>query len=179
MSRYTGVAIALHWLLAVLVLGQLALGWWMIGLPDRPKGLQAPWFNLHKSVGLTIAALMLLRLGWRMRHPAPPLPQSIPRWQRLAARVNHGLLYACLLLLPLTGYLGSSFSGYPIKYFGITLPDWGWAAPPLKQFFSTAHVAAVWLLMALVALHVAAALAHLLVNRDGVFGRIWPGTRWG
>lgn len=173
-TRYTRTAIALHWILAALVLGQLALGWWMIGLPERPPGLQAGWFNLHKSMGLTIALLMLARLWWRARHPAPPLPQSIPRWQALAARVNHRLLYACLLLLPLSGYLGSSFSGYPIKYFGITLPSWGWASPALKEFFSTLHFATVLLLMALIALHVAAALKHLLVNRDGVFARMWP-----
>lgn len=172
--RYTRTAVVLHWLVAALVFGQLALGWWMIGLPERPPGLQAGWFNLHKSIGLTIALLMLARLWWRARHPAPPLPESIPRWQALAARVNHRLLYACLLLLPLSGYLGSSFSGYPIKYFGIPLPSWGWASPALKEFFSEVHFVTVCVLFALIMLHVAAALKHLLVNRDGVFARMWP-----
>lgn len=172
--RYDGVAIAFHWGVAVLVAAQLALGWWMIGLPDLPRGIQAPWFNLHKSIGLTIGLLMLARLWWRQRHRPPPLPGSLPRWQAIAARANHAALYACLLLMPLSGYLGSVFSGYPIRYFGIVLPQWGWASPALKQFFSAVHFGTVCLLMALIALHVAAALKHLLVNRDGVVARMWP-----
>lgn len=172
--RYGGPAIALHWLVAALVLGQLALGWWMIEIPKSPPGLRAGWFNVHKSIGLTIGLLMLARLWWRLRHPAPSLPATLPRWQVLAARANHALLYACLLAMPLSGYLGSVFSGYPILYFGVRLPQWGWASPPLKDFFSAVHFAAVYLLMLLVTLHVAAALKHLLVDRDGVFGRMLP-----
>lgn len=79
-----------------------------------------------------------------------------------------------LLALPLTGYLGSSFTRYPIKYFGYTLPHWGWEAPVLKDLMSVIHLSCVWALMALVTLHVAAALKHLLVERDGMFQRIWP-----
>lgn len=173
-ARYSGTAIALHWLVGVLVLGQLALGWWMLELPKSPPGLRAGWFNAHKSIGLTIGLLMLARLWWRARHPAPALPASLPRWQALAARANHWMLYACLLLMPLTGYLGSVFSGYPIRYFGVVLPQWGWASPALKELFSGVHYATVWVLMALIGLHVAAALKHLLVNRDGVFARMWP-----
>ena len=75
-SRYNGVAIALHWIVAALVFAQLTLGWWMIEIPNEPPGQQAPWFNLHKSVGLTIGMLVLVRLGWRMKHPAPALPRA-------------------------------------------------------------------------------------------------------
>jgi cytochrome b561 len=175
-ARYTGTAVALHWLVAALVFGQLALGWWMVDLPKSPPGLRAGWFNFHKSIGLTIGLLMLARLWWRARHRPPALPESLPRWQVLAARANHALLYACLLLMPLSGYLGSVFSGYPIKYFGIVLPQWGWASPALKELFSALHFATVCVLMALIALHVAAALKHLLINRDGVFARMWPRT---
>jgi YVTN family beta-propeller protein len=173
-ARYTGTAIALHWVLAALVLCQLALGWSMIEIPKNPPGVRAWWFNLHKSVGLTIGLLMLGRLAWRIAHPAPPLPATLPRWQVLAAKANHALLYVCLLVMPLSGYLGSSFSGYPIKFFGHTLPHWGWEAPALKELCSQVHYATVWLLMTLIAVHVAAALKHLLVERDGVFGRMWP-----
>jgi cytochrome b561 len=173
-ARYGGVAIGLHWLVAALVLGQLALGWWMLDLPKSPPGLRAGWFNFHKSIGLTIGLLMLARLWWRARHRAPALPASVPRWQVLAARVNHAGLYACLLLMPLSGYLGSVFSGYPVKYFGLVLPQWGWASPGLKQFCSAVHYATVAVLMLLIALHVVAAFKHLLVNRDGVFARMWP-----
>jgi YVTN family beta-propeller protein len=173
-ARYTRTAIALHWILAALVLGQLALGWSMIEIPENPPGEQAPWFNLHKSIGLTIGLLVFLRLGWRIAHPPPRLPDSLPRWQVLAAKANHALLYACLLVMPVSGYLGSSFTKYPIKFFGTTLAHWGWDAPPLKELCSQVHYVTVWIFMALIAIHIAAALRHLLVERDGVFLRMWP-----
>jgi len=89
------------------------------------------------------------------------------------ARLSHGLLYAALIAQPLVGYLASSFTRYPIKYFGVTLPHWGWEAPALKQLCSNLHFALACLISALVALHIAAALKHLF-RRDGVFERIWP-----
>ena len=104
---------------------------------------------------------------------APALPASLPRWQARAARLSHGLLYAALIAQPLVGYLGSSFTRYPIKYFGITLPHWGWDAPALKQVCSNVHFALACLISVLVVLHMAAALKHLLA-RDGVFQRMWP-----
>lgn len=173
-DRYDRTAIALHWIVAALALAQIALGWWMIEIPKDPPGLRAPWFNLHKSIGMTIGLLMLARLAWRLRHPAPPLPASMPRWQVLAAHTNHWLLYACLIVQPIIGYLGSSFTKYPIKYFGYTLPRWGWDAPALKDLCSTAHFWLACTITALVALHVGAALKHLLLDRDGVFQRMWP-----
>jgi len=163
----------LHWTIAVLALFQIGLGWWMLDLPKSPPGLRAGWFNVHKSIGMTIGLLMLARLGWRLSHVAPALPASLPRWQARAARLSHGLLYAALIAQPLVGYLGSSFTRYPIKYFGITLPHWGWDAPALKQVCSNVHFALACLISALVVLHVAAALKHFLA-RDGVFQRMWP-----
>jgi YVTN family beta-propeller protein len=174
LKRYGTVAMALHWLIAALALCQITLGWWMIDVPKSPPGVRAGWFNLHKSIGLTIGVLMLLRLAWRLRHPAPPLPASMPRWQARAARVSHCLLYAALIAQPLAGYLGSSFTPYPIKYFGMTLPHWGWDAPQLKALCSTIHFTLACLITGLVVLHITAALKHLLINRDGVFQRMWP-----
>lgn len=168
------VSRALHWLVAALVLGQIALGWWMLSIPKSPPGLRADWFNLHKSIGLTVAALMIARLAWRWQHRPAPLPQGMPRWQRQAAGANHALLYVLLILQPVVGYLGSSFTHYPIKYFGVTLPNWGWDSPALKDLFSTLHLSIAWLLAALIVLHVAAALKHKLIDRDGVFERMWP-----
>ena len=172
--RYHPVSIALHWIIVLFVLAQLVLGWCMIEIPKNPPGARAWWFNVHKSIGLTIGLLMLARLGWRLRHRAPPLPASMPRWQQNAAQASHFLLYACLILQPLWGYLGSTFTKYPIKYFGLTLPHWGWDSPALKDLFSALHLGTAWLLMAVIAVHVAAALKHLLVDRDGVFQRMWP-----
>ncbi len=173
-ARYTRVAVTLHWLIATLVIAQLILGWSMIEIPKEPVGVRAFWFNLHKSIGITIALLVLVRIAWRIRHPAPPLPASVPAWQRRAAAANHALLYVCLLGMPLIGFLGSTFSGYPIRYFGITLPEWGFKSDPIKAFFSAVHLSLAWVFMTLIALHAGAALKHLLVDRDGVFWRMWP-----
>lgn len=173
-ARYTSVAVALHWLIALLVVVQLTLGWTMIEIPVKPVGVRAYWFNLHKSIGVTIALLALVRLGWRWRHPAPPLPATVPLWQRRAAAASHALLYVCLIGMPLIGFLGSTFSGYPIKYFGITLPQWGHKSDELKSFFSAVHLGLAWVFMTLITLHVSAAIKHLLVDRDGVFWRMWP-----
>jgi len=94
-------------------------------------GLRAGWFNLHKSAGLTIAAVGLVRLAWRFTHRVA-VPGFLPRWQQRAAQANHALLYVLMLLVPLTGYLGSAFSGYPVRYFGLALPAWAsaWASSP-------------------------------------------------
>lgn len=173
-ARYTAVAVALHWLIAVLIVTQLVLGWTMIQIPKEPVGVRAYWFNLHKSIGITIALLVLVRIAWRWRHPAPPLPPGVPGWQRRAAATSHVVLYACLIGMPLAGFLGSTFSGYPIKYFGIALPQWGFKSDPLKSLFSAVHLTLAWVFMTVIALHVSAAVKHLLVDRDGVFWRMWP-----
>jgi cytochrome b561 len=174
-QRYTSVAIALHWLLALLIVAQLALGWWMLGVPKHPPGVRAGWFNLHKSIGLTLALLVLLRIGWRLAHRPPSLPAALPPWQRLAAGATHSALYACMLLLPLTGFLGSIFTKYPIRYFGIALPHWGHDWPAAKAVTSTLHESLVWILMLLLAMHLLAAMWHGL-RRDGIFSRMFPFT---
>ena len=172
-ERYGRVAMALHWAIALFALFQISLGWWMLNIPKSPPGLRADWFNLHKSIGITIGLLMLARLGWRLVHAPPPLPASLPRWQARAARLSHGLLYGALILQPVVGFLGSSFTRYPIKYFGVALPRWGWESPALKDLCSNVHFALACLITTLVALHIAAALRHLLA-RDGIFQRMWP-----
>lgn len=174
-GRYTRTAIALHWLIALAVIVQFAWGWWMQGIPKQPPGMRVDAYNLHKSIGLTLLALMTVRLLWRLRHPAPPLP-PMPRWQAFMAHIVHATLYVVLLAHPLAGYLGSVFSGYPVKLFGMTLPAWGVNDPALKSFFSASHFATSWVLLAAVALHVAGALKHALVDRDGLLARMGIGT---
>lgn len=173
-ARYTRTAIVLHWLIAILVIGQFAWGWWMQEIPKQPVGPRVDAFNLHKSVGMTILALMALRLLWRFAHPPPPLP-PMPRWQAWAARSTHVLLYAVLLVHPLVGYLGSEFSGYPVKYFGMTLPSWAGKDVALKDLLSVAHLATSWVIATLVVLHIAGALKHALVERDGLLARMGLG----
>jgi cytochrome b561 len=169
-NRYSRAAVAMHWILAIALFAQLALGWWMLELPKSPPGLRAGWFNLHKSIGLTIALLVVLRLAWRATHPTPA-DALLPRWQRRAARWAHGLLYACMLFMPLSGYLGSTFTRYPVRYFGVVMPQWNHDWPAAKQLMSNLHSAVAWMFMALLALHVAAALWHWF-QRDGVMDRM-------
>jgi cytochrome b561 len=171
--RYDRMSIALHWLVGLAILLQFALGWWMVDIPKDPPGVRAGWFNLHKSIGLTVAAFVVFRLLWRASHPGPALPGTLPQLQRLTARGTHWLLYACMLVMPLSGYLGSSFTRYPVKYFGSTLPHWGWEWPAGKTAMSAIHLGAAWTLAALLALHLAGALWHLL-RRDGLFSRMAP-----
>jgi cytochrome b561 len=173
-ETYTRTAIVLHWLIAVCAFGQITLGLWMIAIPKSPPGMRAYWFNVHKSVGITLGVLILARVLWRLAHRAPPLPLTMPDWQRITAKASHFLLYLCMLTMPLTGYLGSSFTKYPILYFGMRLPHWGWDAPALKELCSQIHFATVIGFMMLIAIHIAAALKHLFVVRDGVFQRMWP-----
>ena len=169
-DRYSRLAIAVHWFLALALFAQLVLGWWMLDLPKSPPGLRAGWFNLHKSIGLSIAFLVLLRVVWRATHPAPA-GAMLPRWQRSAAKWAHGLLYACMLAMPLSGYLGSTFTRYPVRYFGLVVPDWNHDWPAAKQLMSNLHYTVAWLFMALLALHIAAAVWHWL-QRDGVMDRM-------
>jgi cytochrome b561 len=170
LARYTVTAIVLHWAIAALLLAEFAHGWWMQTIPKQPPGLRADAFNLHKSVGLALLALALLRLGWRLAHRPPALP-PMPRWQRVAARANHAILYAMMFALPLSGYLGSVFSGYPIRWFGIALPAWGWDDPVLKLWMSSVHLATGWVLAACTCLHVAGTVKHALAG-DRVFARM-------
>ena len=172
-QTYTAVAKFLHWLIAAFVFAQISLGLWMIGIPKAPPGIRVYWFNVHKSIGITLGLLILVRLLWRLTHRAPPLPATVPAWQRVAAETSHVLLYVCMIVMPLSGYLGSSFTKYPIVFFGMRLPHWGWEAPALKELCSQVHLVTVTLFITLIAIHITAALKHLLVNRDGVFQRIW------
>jgi cytochrome b561 len=163
----------LHWVVAALVLGMIAFGWLMQAIAKDPVGPRANAFNLHKSIGLTVLLLMLARVAWRATHRAPQLP-PMPVWQARTARAVHMLLYVCLFVQPLTGYLGSAYSGYPVKMFGLVLPAWAPKSVAIKDGMSVAHLVNSWVLVAALALHLAGALKHALVDRDGLLGRMWP-----
>jgi len=171
--RYTATAASLHWLIAVLVVGMIALGWWMQAIPKEPVGPRINAFNLHKSLGITIFAMMLVRVAWRLTHQPPPLP-PMPRWQAKVAHANHVLLYVALFLMPLAGFAASSLSGRPIVFFGQPLPMWLPRNDSLSQVFRMMHLATSWVLVAAMALHIGAALKHHLIDRDGLIARMWP-----
>ncbi len=173
-ERYTNVAIALHWILALGILWQVGLGFY---LDDVPRGSpeRTAWVNLHKSIGITLAVLILARLAWRIAHRPPPLPGSMPAWEQVAARFSHALLYVCMVGVPLTGYVATNFSKFGIKYFGLfTLPPWGIDDKQVYAVFNTAHKVLALVFVGLILLHVAAALKHALFERDGILRRMWP-----
>jgi cytochrome b561 len=170
-DRYSRTAIALHWLVAVAVIVQFSWGWWMQGIPKQPVGPRVDAFNLHKSIGMTIFLVMCVRAWWRWRHPAPPMP-AMPAWQANLAHATHMTLYAALFLMPIAGYLGSAFSGYPVKYFGVTLPAWAGKSDAVKDFMSAVHLTASFVLAAAVVLHVLGAVKHWLLDRDGLVARM-------
>ena len=171
--RYTRTAVVLHWLIALCVLGQIAFGWY---LQDIPRGSPARSIdvNLHKSIGLTIGLLILFRLGWRLTHRAPALPPTVPAWERIASQTTHIGLYACMLLMPTTGYIASNFSRWGINLFNsIKIAPWGPDDKTLYAIFNGTHVITSYVLVVLICVHILAALRHLAL-RDGIFARMLP-----
>src|SRR5262245_21582724 len=172
-ARYTRTAIVLHWLIAVALIGQVVLGWFLDDIP-RNTPARSWWVNTHKSIGLTLGLLIVIRLWWRWAHEPPELPHFMPQWQRTAARVSHAALYACMVIMPLTGYIASNFSKYGVKYFNaIPLPPWGVDDHGIYAFFNGAHVVTSYIFVALIAVHVISAVRHAVL-RDGIFRRMWP-----
>lgn len=170
-ARYTLTAIALHWVIALLIIGMLLLGFYMVGIPKGTPD-RALYFNLHKSCGVLAGVLILLRLGWK--RAAPPLPTGTPRWTAVAARWSHRLLYLCMMLQPATGYLSSSFNKYGVKFFGVGLPNWAWEDKQMRDLFMRFHQDIALVFAVLIAVHVLAAFKHLLVDRDRIFKRMLP-----
>ncbi len=171
--RYGAVSRIFHWLVAGLLVFQVPLAYVMIEQPLSPAKLGN--YALHKSVGLTIFTLMVLRLAWKLLTPGPPLPPALPRWQRVTARLTQGLLYVVLLLMPLTGWLNSSAANIPVSFFSLfTLPNLVAPDEALQQAFEAAHRSQSYLLFTLASLHVAAALWHHFVRRDEVLRTMLP-----
>ena len=157
--HYTAPAIALHWLMAVLIVGALSLGYYMSGLPFSPARVRL--FNYHKWLGITILALAALRLLWRLSHRPPALPADIAVWQQWAAHGGHVLLYLLFFAVPLAGWAYSSAAGFPVVYFGILpLPDWVSPDKQLAEQLETLHAVLAYSLAAIVTIHVLAALKH-------------------
>ena len=167
------VARALHWTTAILVIGLLAVGLWMTGLPLGFMKLYA--YAWHKWIGLVVLALTAARLLWRWRHPPPPLPAAIPSWQAALAHTAHWALLGLLLAMPITGWLMSSAAGVSVFWFGyLPLPD---LVPRDQGLFETlreTHHVLARCLIALLVVHVAAVVHHDVVRRHGVFRRMRP-----
>ena len=171
-GRYTRTAVVLHWLIAALVLVMIVLGQVMTEVP-RETPMRGPLFNFHKSLGLLVLALMVVRLAWRIGHRPPPLPTDIRAWNRQLANATHAAFYVLLIAQPLFGYVASVFGKYGVKFFGLPLPAWGSDNPALREPFLAAHHLVADLLVGLIALHLAGVAWHRFGGRPELWRRMW------
>lgn len=172
--RYTGTAQALHWVIAALMLAVLALAWAMVSMP-RTAPNRETLYTLHKSVGLTILALALVRTAWRVTHRPPPATSATGRFEHALAEAAHILLYVIMIGMPLSGYILSSAGGNAVSFFGLfdlpALPR----SDAARQAAVSAHVViGQWLVYGLLLLHLAAVAFHVAVRRDGQLERMIP-----
>jgi cytochrome b561 len=179
--RYTRVAIILHWLIAVLIVMNVVAGLTADSLPDA---WVRPVIDTHKSIGLTVLGLALLRLLWRFSHAPPPLPSVYPRWERVAANTGHGLLYLVMIALPVTGWMHDSAwnaaATHPMRWFNwFEVPRIAMIAdldPAVKEslhtLFGQFHTWAGYALYALVAVHIGAALKHQFIDKEAELQRM-------
>ncbi len=171
-ARYDRVQVILHWIIAAIVLFMIALGLYMIELPKQselPAGeesVRAFYFLLHKSMGITAAMLILLRVFWRFTHQAPPLPETVPKWQQKAAGAIHWVLYGVMIAMPLSGYMQSIFSKYDTKFWGIVLPRVAEADNAMRENFFQVHECLAFLFIGLIVIHIAAAIKHRLSGTE-------------
>lgn len=188
-SRYGTVAMTLHWLIAALILVNLYLG--LIAFDQYPKGDPTLFklVQIHKSIGLTVLTLSVLRVIWRLVNPVPPLPEGMNPLLRFIARATHFLLYVLIIAIPLSGWamVSASRLGLPTSYFGLfNWPNIGFIANlpldqknPLRHTFGSTHEILAWSAIVLIVLHVVGALWHQFFRRDEVLKRMVPGTQVG
>lgn len=171
--RYTRTAISLHWLVALGLIGTFALGFYMHDLPLSPNKLKL--YSWHKWAGVSLLALVLVRLAWRATHAAPALPASMSSKARLAANAAHWLLYGLMLAIPLSGWLMSSAQGFQVVWFGVLpLPDLVAKDAALGSLLNDTHVVLNYTMLIAVVGHVGAALQHHFIKKDTVLTRMLP-----
>lgn len=175
-GRYTESAVWMHWITAILIAIILPLAWIMTSLPENDPSAGF-YYSLHKSVGITIFVVVVLRLLWRAVRHAPDMPRDVPPWAALAARVDHWLLYAILIIMPVSGYLLSVAGGYPVSFFGLfDLPGMA-KNETLQSTAETIHVIGRFFVYAFILLHLLGAIWHVAIRRDGVLERMLPRQR--
>ncbi len=172
-SHYTKTAKALHWIIAVMILGLIGLGFYMHNLPISPSKLKL--YSWHKWAGVTVFILALIRIVWRLGHKAPALPTTMTRLQQAGAHFGHLALYVLMVAIPLSGWVMSSAKGFRTVWFGILpLPDLVSRDKVLGDQLLTLHL---WLnisLIALLVVHILAALKHNFIDRDDILKRMLP-----
>ena len=192
-TKYTNVAIVLHWLIGIVILFMFVLGWFMTELPkETPKttsfdifnlGLitwgveeeqsqRSFYFNLHKSVGLSLLMLIVLRMYWRFTHRPPAFLNSMKLWEKRLAKATHHSLYLLMFLIPLSGIIMSAGSKYGIKWFGIKVIP-GFDDKAIRELFYEFHEIFGLLLLLILILHILGAVKHSIVDKDGTLRRMW------
>ena len=192
-TKYTNVAIVLHWLIGIAILFMFVLGWFMTELPkETPKttsfdifnlGLitwgveeeqsqRSFYFNLHKSVGLSLLMLIVLRMYWRFTHRPPAFLNSMKIWEKRLAKATHHSLYLLMFLIPLSGIIMSAGSKYGIKWFGIKVIP-GFNDKGVRDLFLEFHEIFGLLLLLILILHILGAVKHSIVDKDGTLRRMW------
>jgi cytochrome b561 len=176
-KRYSTVAIVLHWLLALVILCIFGVGLYMSDLPISPLKLKL--YNYHKWAGICFLALTAFRIVWRLTHRPPALPASIelamPNWQSQAYHATHYAMYALFFAVPLLGWAYSSAAGFPVVLFGVLpLPDFMAVDKEFAKVIKEVHAIAAFSLIALAALHIAAAIKHHFFDKDGLINRMLP-----
>ena len=176
-TQWGSLAKFLHWTIVLLIIVQAAVGLIMVDLPRRPNII--PVYNLHKSIGLTILALAVLRLAWRAFDPRPAPAAGMSTWQALGARAGHILLYGLLFLVPLSGWWFDSVTALrPLYWFNLVpIPPLGAPDPALKELARGRHEFLFWVLVVVALGHAAMAFVHQFVKRDGTLARMLPGRR--
>ncbi len=171
--QYTQTAKSLHWLMAILLFGLLALGFYMHDLPLSPEKLQL--YSWHKWAGVTAFLLVLVRLAWRVTHRPPALPDSMPKTMQLAAHAGHLGLYLLMLAIPLSGWLMSSAKGFQTVWFGVLpIPDLLDKNKELGDLLQQLHMLLNLAFIAILAGHIGAALKHHFIDKDDILTRMLP-----
>ena len=173
-DSFNNVAILLHWLVAFLLMVQFLIGLDMVDIPKGPDSSRVFWFNAHKSIGILLGCVILFRLYWRLRSGVPESPVDSANWERLAASLSHKLLYFCMFLMPVSGLVGSLFSKYDLVFLGIKIPKFFEYNPLIKEVTTNIHQWTAYIFLAIICVHILAAVKHLVVNCDGVFERMMP-----
>lgn len=179
-SSYNSVAKFLHWLIALAIIGMLALGWVMGDKEMFPLNIRMELFQWHKSIGFTILVLSLLRLIWRLLHIAPALPAAMPQWEKFAAKATHWVFYALIIAMPFSGWVMISASAYKSEFFWLfeipKLPYFADLPQPneIKEQAEHVHGFLAYVILVLLLLHVGAALKHHFISKDDVLLRMAP-----
>lgn len=170
-ETYGSVQILLHWTMALIIIGLLIVGIYMVNLP---VGLQKiKLYGIHKELGILILVMAFLRVAWRLSHLVPELPLHMPGWQKFLAKTTHLFLYVWMFAMPLTGWMSSSAYGFPVSFFGLfILPDLVSPHEDLAKVLTEIHHLLGFSFIALIGLHTSAAFYHLIIYKDNIFNRM-------